>query len=80
MRTPMRTRELPYNRIMKETETKSYKKIIQAHVMGLGVCKEEQMAYYREVHRIMAHAGIIDPQTIMEERKKPFKNSPWESL
>ena len=62
---------------MKETETKSYKKIIQAHVMGLGVCKEEQMAYYREVHRIMAHAGIIDPQTIMEERKKPFKNSPW---
>lgn len=25
----------------------------------------------------MAHAGIIDPQTIMEERKKPFKNSPW---
>lgn len=62
---------------MKETETKSYKKIIQAHVLGLGVCKEEQMAYYREVHRIMAHAGIIDPQTIMEERKKPFKNSPW---
>lgn len=62
---------------MKETETKSYKKIIQAHVMGLGVCKEEQMDYYREVHRIMAHAGIIDPQTIMEERKKPFKNSPW---
>lgn len=62
---------------MKETETKSYKKIIQAHVMRLGVCKEEQMAYYREVHRIMAHAGIIDPQTIMEERKKPFKNSPW---
>lgn len=62
---------------MKETEKKSYKKIIQAHVMRLGVCKEEQMSYYREVHRIMAHAGIIDPQTIMEERKKPFKNSPW---
>lgn len=51
--------------------------MIQAHVMGLGVCKEEQMAYYREVHRLMAHAGIIDPQTIMDERKKPFKNSPW---
>ena len=39
----------------------SYKKIIQSHVMGLGVCEEERMAYYREVHRLMAMGGIIDP-------------------
>ena len=45
--------------------------------MGLGVCKEEQMSYYREVHRLMAMGGIIDPQTLMADRKKPFKNSPW---
>ena len=57
--------------------TNSYKKIIQSHVMGLGVCKEEQMSYYREVHRLMAIGGIIDPQTLMADRKKPFKNSPW---
>ena len=58
-------------------KTNSYKKIIQSHVMGLGVCKEEQMSYYREVHRLMAMGGIIDPQTLMADRKKPFKNSPW---
>ena len=69
--------ELLYNRRMKATETKSYKKLIQAHVMSLEVCKEEQMAYYREVHRLMAMGGIIHPQSIMEERKKPFNNSPW---
>lgn len=58
-------------------KTTSYKKIIQSHVMGLGVSDNEKMDYYREVHRLMAISGIIDPHTLLEDRKKPFKNSPW---
>lgn len=55
----------------------SYKSLIQAHVMALGVSKEERLTYYREIHRVMAMAGIIDPKSIIEERKRPLKNSPW---
>ena len=66
-----------FNSKVKIMRENSYKRVIQSHVMGLGVCKEEQMAYYRDVHRLMAMGGIIDPHTLLEDRKKPFKNSPW---
>lgn len=68
-------------------EDKSYISVVNAHIQSLGVCKEDKIRYHREVHRIMIHAGILDPQSVHEKiqkkkegkvsRYKPYPNSPW---
>lgn len=68
-------------------EDKSYISVVNAHIQSLGVCKDDKIRYHREVHRIMIHAGILDPQSVHEKiqkkkegkvsRYKPYPNSPW---
>ena len=68
-------------------EDKSYISVVNAHIQSLGVCKEDKIRYHREVHRIMIHAGILDPQSVHEKiqkkkegkvsRYRPYPNSPW---
>ena len=68
-------------------EDKSYISVVNAHIQSLGVCDDDKIRYHREVHRIMIHAGILDPQSVHEKiqkkkegkmsRYKPYPNSPW---
>ena len=68
-------------------EDKSYISVVNAHIQSLGVCKDDKIRYHREVHRIMIHAGILNPQSVHEKiqkkkegkmsRYKPYPNSPW---
>ena len=72
--------------IVEHEDTKSYIETIRTHVKKLGVSKDNR-AYYREVHRIMIHAGILDPKSVDEKIKskkegkrsdyKPYPNSPY---
>ena len=55
----------------------SYKRLIQAHVMSLGLKAEDVKRYYAQVHHVMAVAGIVDNESIGNGRKQPLKNSPW---
>lgn len=86
--------ELWYNRVKTDVikteekmEDKSYISVVNAHIKSLGVCDDDKIRYHREVHRIMIHAGILDPQSVHEKiqkkkegkvsRYKPYPNSPW---
>lgn len=86
--------ELWYNRVKTDVikteekmEDKSYISVVNAHIQSLGVCDDDKIRYHREVHRIMIHAGILDPQSVHEKiqkkkegkvsRYKPYPNSPW---
>ena len=86
--------ELWYNRVKTDViktedkmEDKSYISVVNAHMQSLGVCKDDKIRYHREGHRIMIHAGILDPQSVHEKiqkkkegkmsRYKPYPNSPW---
>lgn len=55
----------------------SYKRLLQAHINKLGVLRDERKEFYRALNRLMAACGVITFESIGEERRKPFVNSPF---
>ena len=55
----------------------SYKRLLQARINKLGVLRDERKEFYRALNRLMAACGVITFESIGEERRKPFVNSPF---
>lgn len=55
----------------------SYKRLLQAHINKLGVLRDDRKEFYRALNRLMAACGVITFESIGEERRKPFVNSPF---
>ena len=58
-------------------DTGSYRSLIDSFIYSIGVCRSEIKNFRYQLHKLLALFGIITFASLNEERKKPYKNSPF---